>query len=388
MNNIAATPLDELYNPGKSFIRKSFGKAQNWNHAESVKLFLMSRAIVMTVSTTLERGDPANFFPPGSIQIKIIGEDTTTSALKWAIPLFNLHCISFPEVGEEVFVIRESDSRGSQPYWISRVNDNNYINKVLARELYSDQLPMERYQFDFKVEDIAEEVTQTRELILSIPFYPGDVIFQGRSDSYIRHSLNPRNQEGILESGIKFRTLYPEKPKNTIGKTKTKSVHISNSLIEELTELQIANVVNNDQNEERNIIYNEAEVIVNISQLSDSEQTLQKVVLGDKQNNWLNRLVLATEKLNLVAAKTAELGQVSSQIIPAFKSVQTIKLSIGKENLSFDVIVDIPQRETVVKESHTSEYVTLSQSIQSIANDLSLLKTTISDHLSKHQYIN
>ena len=37
---------------------------------------------------------------------------------------------------------------------------------------------------------------------ISIPMTYGDVVHQGRSKSYVRHSFNRNNKDGVLEQGI------------------------------------------------------------------------------------------------------------------------------------------------------------------------------------------
>ena len=40
--------------------------------------------------------------------------------------------------------------------------------------------------------------------VMSIPLTYGDVVQQGRTQTYIRHSFNRNNKKGVLEQGIRM----------------------------------------------------------------------------------------------------------------------------------------------------------------------------------------
>lgn len=381
--------LDSIINPSKRFIKSTMETAEGWRTNKD-QIFILSRAIVLGIDLSIDKGADSPITPPGSILVKVIGEDQSSKnpvddKNKWAIPLFTFHNISIPEIGEEVWVTRETDVWGSQLYWINRVTDSSYINKVLAREDRAKLTGLYRYQLDFRVEDIAETVTQTAAAVFSIPFRPGDVVQQGRSDSFIRHSLNPVNQEGVLESGIKERTRYERLPGTTIGKTKTKNLQVGKANLKDVTVKTIEN--DGGDSEDRSYFYNEAEVIVNVSNLPDSSETLNRQVLGEKLNEWLDTISVKLAQLNNVAGNIVEIST-TPQTVPAFKSVQKVSIALGKESVDFDVVVDIPERKTVVEDTSILKARNTVDDVIDISQEINTLRETINDHLSNHQYIN
>lgn len=363
--------------------------AEGWKTNKD-QIFILSRAIVLGVDLSIDKGAASPVTPPGSLFVKVIGEDQSSKnpvadKNKWAIPLFTFHNISIPEIGEEVWVTRETDVWGSQLYWINRVTDSSYINKVLAREDRALQPGLYRYQLNFRVEDIAEEVTQTKAAVFSIPFRPGDVIQQGRSDSFIRHSFNPVNQEGVLESGIKERTRYERLPGTTIGKTKTKNLQVGKANLSDVSVKTIEN--DNGDSKDRSYFYNEAEVLANVSTLPDSSDTLDRQVLGDKLNEWLDTMSIKLAQLVNVAGDVIAIST-TQQTVPAFKSVQKVSIKLGEEAVSFDVVVDIPETKTIIDDMSILNARNAAGNIETIAQDINKLRETINDHLSNHQYIN
>ena len=381
--------IDSIINPSKRFIKTTMSNAEGWTTNKD-QIFILSRAIVLGIDLSIDKGADSPITPPGSILVKVIGEDQSSKKPvedrnKWAIPLFTFHNISIPEIGEEVWVTRETDVWGSQLYWINRVTDSGYINKVLAREDRRNLTGLYRYQLDFNVEEIAENVTQTGSAVFSIPFRPGDVIQQGRSDSFIRHSLNPENKEGVLESGIKERTRYERLPGVTVGKTKTKNLQVGKANLKDVTTKTIEN--DGGDSEDRSYFYNEAEVLVNVSNLPDSSEVLNRQVLGEKLNEWLDTISVKLAQLNKVAGNIVEVTT-TPQTIPPFKSVQKISIALGKESIDFDVVVDIPERKTTIEDTSITKARTAAEDIVAISQDINTLRGIINDHLSNHQYIN
>lgn len=226
MNN--STNLSNVFHRDQRFLKAIHNVATG---VTKPSYLLLERAIVVQIFVSNDQGNHGSLTPPGSIKAKIISESYTISnnANEGAVlllPLFSFHNISIPEVGEEVFVIRESTDRDSLSFWICRVNDSNFLSKVYAREQNKNQRSEDRYRMGFDVEDIGTEITQTEDRIYSIPWRPGDVIQQGRTDTYIRHSHDPNNnKEGVLELGIKNREKYIAQNAPSIGKTKTKTLH-------------------------------------------------------------------------------------------------------------------------------------------------------------------
>ena len=287
MNN-----LSEIFHPGHKFIRSSYGAGQGWDASEKFQ-FILYRGIVIRVDTDINRGLGSSALPPASIQVKIIGEDNSSRDPKnelntWAPPFMSLHNIVIPEVGEEVWLIREATTKRSSVYWLSRVAETDKVSKSLARENIATQTPQNRYQMNFKVEDIQDDATQTDINILSVRFKQGDVIQQGRSATYIRHT-NDDNKLGVLDLGIKDPLNNNITTKPIVLSGNTQSIHFQSAIPKDFTNLEkIDNqavvetgeiVSSNEEEIASSKIINIADQIYNIADNVDDNKLSKLLVL-------------------------------------------------------------------------------------------------------------
>jgi len=302
-----ANSIAHVLHPGQRYIKETFQSAKGTHKA--FESFYLYRAIVTRVIVTIDNRQTGSLFPPGTLEGKIMGEIVTPSTDQHEnssklLPFNDLHNISIPEVGEEVWVIRESDKKSAIPYWISRVNDSNFVSRVLARESFKDQSPVDRYGFNFVVEDIDEKFTHN-DRSYSVPFLPGDVIQQGRSDSYIRHSHNTNNKdEGVLELGIKERRKYGKPVGSSIGLTKTKTLH-------------------------RTI--NGAGVIFNLTNSGGEPGVVEQQVLGNTFNNTLSAVT------DLIIGMAKNIETLSNEIEDLKNNSNTNVATIKKPNVAANV---------------------------------------------------
>jgi hypothetical protein len=384
--------IDDTFFPARAFLRNSFGKTKNWVDHEDISIILV-RGIVLRVDNNVDNGDGAYIIPPGSIQAKVIGEETSSQnpyvdVNKWFVPFFPIHNISIPEIGEEVWILRESDSLESQGAWVSRVSDTNFINKSLARDNQTNLTPIERYGFPFAVEDIAQEVTQTTTPIYSIPFYPGDVIQQGRSDTYIRQSVNPKNKEGVLEIGIKERRLYNlTSSRPILTKVKSRHAHLSDINVGDVVSLPFANETSTEEN--KTVILNEADTILNVSLQEDSASELNRVVLGDKQLEWLKSLLATLDSVHQLNNLLAFVLFSHNHAVPEITiESDRVTVSIGEDETSFNVTSRVPSTNTGRPQTLFFDSQAVVDRINASKELLEGLEETINDHLSNHQYVN
>jgi len=138
---------------------------------------------------------------------------------------------------------------------------------------------------------------------ISIPMTYGDVVQQGRSQSYVRHSFNRNNKKGVLEQGLRFqRQNIKTNMSNTvrfnsgvnydpsIGDTATKTIHFVDSSIKRLGNYNLASLISGipfqgtldeTHNNDKSIIATLANEIYNIS-TQEHDPTLYRQVLGEK----------------------------------------------------------------------------------------------------------
>ncbi len=389
--------------PGTKFVKETYASARSANSV----IFILYKGIVIDVLKNIDNGTNASFVPPFSIYAKIIGEDVNTRSplsdvRKWYPPLFPIHSLELPEPGEEIWILKESDDINANGFWICRVNDNNNLNKYLART-YLNGTPLQKYGFDFTLESIEQAGPQKERIIFSIPVRNGDVFQQGRSGSYIRHSFNPNNKQGILESGIKDAIKYPALTNTSvsIGKTLTKTIHLALSKIKDVINFKKIKVSLNatlaetpaineiDDDTDRNIILNQSEEIYNISTSKESEKQLFRQVLGEKQNLFLNNIMLLLQTVMKNNSDIITLLKNHTHVFPAYTSNTTYTIDIGKEGTrNINVTTAVPAREVTILDDAAGTIDTVLFESEILTQLLDTYKTQLEDHLSKHQFIN
>ena len=315
---VGGEPLLQEFNRGYDFILNTYGSAENIMPGKNDQQ-LIQRGIVIEIDFDIGKNYRlAAAEPPFSIYAKIIGEDLDVDDPTLEIqkifysPLLPIHNLCIPEIGEEILIIREGTSPSTQGYYIGRIGNTSALNYFPARQYMDSQEsgesdPEWKYGFTFDVKELRNRKrfdTPSNEIkCISIPVTYGDVVQQGRSQSYIRHSFNKNNKKGVLEQGLRFQQQNIPNPINndmllftrsdssfdpSIGETATKSIHFVDTSIKRLGDYNLATVLPDDteQNninnvEDKSIIANLSDEIYNISTRNISS-TLYRQVLGEK----------------------------------------------------------------------------------------------------------
>ena len=381
--------LQQVYNRGLDFILNTYGSAENIIPSKNV-VPLLSRGIVIEVDfNTTKNYKFAVGEPPFSIYAKIIGEDLDvnnphlqTEKIFYA-PLLPMNNLVIPEIGEEILILKESNEVSSKGYYIGRVNNTPGLDYYPARQYMDDHTHTTstnfKYGFSFDpkslrsgfLDDLPSEEIQ----VFSIPLTYGDVVQQGRSQSYIRHSFNKNNKKGVLENGlllqgqnggsfIKYDTfshhpLAPNSYDPSIGKTATKTIHFVDTSIKRLGDFSLKSQTfdNPFQNElssnDKSMIVNMADEIYDIS-TKTSNNFLYRQVLGEElvsQQEETNSLI--GEMLNGLTG----LAEVTQLLLDAFvehtHALPKIELNLEKEIKSKDFYRQPPriirQRDKYIK---------------------------------------
>ena len=307
--------LQQVYNRGFDFILNTYGSAENIIPSKNV-VPILSRGIVIEVDFNNQKNYKfAAAIAPFSVYAKIIGEDLDvaqpqlqTEKIFYA-PLLPMNNLCIPEIGEEVLILRESNEISSMGYYIGRVNNTPGLGYYPARQYMDDQnnttSPEFKYGFSFETDKLREgflDMLPSDELeIPSIPLTYGDVVQQGRSQTYIRHSFNKNNKKGVLEQGLCLQKQNTGKPMRydialdtgfsydpSIGRTATKTIHFVDTSINRLGDFSLKSQVleypgqnNLDSGEDKSMIVNMADEIYDISTRS-LDTTLYRQVLGEK----------------------------------------------------------------------------------------------------------
>ena len=307
--------LQQVYNRGLDFILNTYGSAENIIPSKNV-VPILSRGIVIEVDFNNRKNYKfAAAVPPFSVYAKIIGQDLDvdqpqlqTEKIFFA-PLFPMNNLSIPEIGEEVLILRESNEISSNGFYIGRVNNTPGLGYYPARQYMDDQnsttSPEFKYGFSFEADKLRAgslDMLPSDEFeIMSIPLTYGDVVQQGRSQTYIRHSFNKNNKKGVLEQGLCLQkqnsgkliqyslllnTGFSNDP--SIGRTATKTIHFVDTSIKRLGDFSLKSKVfdypdqnNLNSSEDKSMIVNMADEIYDISTRS-LDRTLYRQVLGEK----------------------------------------------------------------------------------------------------------
>ena len=292
--------MENLLSTG-SYQEELYANALGWKTPE---LFILNRAIVISVKVGVDVSPQGSAnLPQFSINARIIGEDLSNTSpeneiTRWYAPLMSNTIISVPEVGEQVFVIRETTLNKSKGYWIARVNDTDTVSLHLTNDQNKSKntASLSRYGMKFDVNKLNANSRQNAPSkskdVFQLPLNLGDVLMQGRSGTYIRHSYNPlyEDKPGVLEMGILEDRVYQTSPIGTVGLTQTKTAHFSGARPTDISPSfsKVSSDVD-DSNIKRNFIANIAEENYLVSSTTDADSKMHKMVLGERLNKYLEK---------------------------------------------------------------------------------------------------
>jgi len=208
--------LLKQFNRGMDYTQNSFNSSQGIgvNHSS-----LIYKGIVIEIDFTVYKSvTSSSVQPPFSVYAKIIGLDDSSAFPEREVdrifypPFFPMHNICIPEVGEEVLIMKEEPNAAAAGYYVGRVNDSSSLSVSYARDFVgiedSETNNAYKYGFNFDVKRLRNRykdfMPSDETLNMSIPITFGDVVQQGRSKTYSRHSFNRNNKKGVLEQGIRL----------------------------------------------------------------------------------------------------------------------------------------------------------------------------------------
>ena len=340
--NFGPSNLFRRDNRSAEYIQSSYNVAEGVTQIAPTLIF---KGIVIDVDLqALKSTTFASLVPPFSVFAKIIGVDDdvenplATQDKIYYPPLFPMHTICIPEIGEEVLILKENSEFSSKGYYIGRANDSSPLNISYARDYVGINDPetsnQYRYGFSFDVRELRKKfenkMPSSEFSNVSIPMTYGDVVQQGRTKTYLRHSFNKNNKKGVLEQGIRmdgqlaskdqvnsfeYQTTSEQAPLNgsgllagfkprlaegeadldsgivrsidpSIGITKTKTIHFVDSSIRRLGDYNYQSFYGEKQTgelegDDKGMIVNIADEIYNISSRNISG-VLYRQILGEK----------------------------------------------------------------------------------------------------------
>jgi len=194
-----------IINPERKFFR-DIGRSLKNDSLDR----LLYRGVVQFVDTL---GNEER--PRFSLRIKVLGIDGPGDKTegRWFPPLLPIHQIAIPEVGEEVILICEEIGNINSAFWISRsVTENtlvkNEIGAGIKDEIDKNRQPASsQYGFDTGKPPKESLISPNEKYpIPEVRVKPGDVVSQGRSNTFDRHTFDTKNKRGYVE------TITEEKP--------------------------------------------------------------------------------------------------------------------------------------------------------------------------------
>ena len=155
MNNHGPSNILRQLNKGVGYIQNSYNLSDG---VTKITPNLIFKGVVIEVDFgALKSTTYASVVPPFSVFAKIIGMDddtidpTNQQTKIYYPPLFPMHTICIPEIGEEVLILKENSEFNSQGYYIGRVNDSSPLNISYARDYVgiNDPETDNRYRYGF-----------------------------------------------------------------------------------------------------------------------------------------------------------------------------------------------------------------------------------------------
>ena len=184
---------NNLYNRENTFLR---------GISRITKEYVNSRILYRALVTFVDRIG-SNTRSRFSIQAKVVGVDPVESSdvetLRFYPSLFPISLISIPEVGEEVFILCEELGNLDTGHWLFSNQISNHLTKTkIGENIVTDEIIRKTGN---QLELIEKNDTSPNEkYTIPVPrVKPGDVVIQGRSNTFVRNSFDIKNKKGIIE---------------------------------------------------------------------------------------------------------------------------------------------------------------------------------------------
>jgi hypothetical protein len=304
--------LSQLQNKGTTFFRL----LSNQYHNE----FDNTKLIYFGIVEDIDRLGNDNR-PRFSILTRIIGIDpidSTFKSFRWIKPLFPIHLMSLPELGEQITIIPSEINNFDNAFWISTYSTKNKLTRTFVGEDIIDTInsngdPSSKYGVQKDLETLKDIDTEPNHEY-NIPDdrnKPGDVIIYGRSNTQIRQSFDSKTQNGYIE-------LVTEKDKineNEFYKNDFTKINGGRIIISTKTDLDTKIIEENNKlkfdnkfiNKKLEVPYTliEAEQIRFISPRGGD---INNMVLAQKQSEWLEKI------LNLVGDVIDKINTLNTKI--------------------------------------------------------------------------
>jgi len=310
--------------------------------------------------------------PPYTLKAYIpeIDNNTDVDYMNFFEPFLPINLSAIPELKEEVLIFFDSPEQ-KVGYWIKR-NDSNILTKTLPNLFMKNVSDDKRFgatitkngtNFEFKETD---DFPNEEKVIPLLRKKPGDVLFEGRSNTTIIHTFDLKNKEGVID-------LVTERDFNVINTNKDVS-QINQREFQDTkgTRIMLSTKFNVDKNEDWDLTndpgfkYKDQKQNANISGdtnqhidasylYANSEEfrfvsrtsieKLNNAVLGNNFEIYLNSFIDALQQLCNVISQT--------QVVMISGTPNDVNLMIGGANA---VKVKLEKMKKTIYKFHSKNF--------------------------------
>lgn len=324
---------------------------------------------------------------PYSLKIRI-ETDFSSKVDSYYPPLLPVHNISLPQVGEEVWVLLTDSTNIEKGFWISRLNyDYNFSSNKLSQYSLNSQNSAEAskqiYTPGLQPDDLKETYDVEPKTPYKIPklrIKPGDVFVHGRSNTHIINTFDTVNKKGVIDIVTEIDKEKQEfyKQEFHISKGARNLLVTKHNLDEDLIKKDMNLKFHNNYNKVAPQTQEESFGLLTGDQvrlLSSKGGPINHAVLGEKQAEWLEKIIKLTETF---IEKVTTLNTKVDVMNTAIQSL-TVATAVGPSSPPVNVANFVQL---------TPDFATLKQDLSKLKTDFDNEIKTITDHHSKNIGLN
>lgn len=356
----------------RKLIREAYYSNQD---SEQIFQNIVDRGLVLEVDYY---GNDENGISPYSIKVKTEKRYDTLNKDLFFPPLFPVHRLALPQVGEEVWILLTTTNNKTKGFWISRVNyDDDFSNNSLIQYDTSNLDESQIYGFGLLKNDLKEthDIEPKNDYkVPKIRIKPGDVFDHGRSNTHLIHSFDSKNKKGIIDIITEI-----EKSKKEFYEQEFSISNGSRILL--VTERNLDDVIiKNDLEKNFHINFSEisGEVQDESFTLIESDQIrlisrkgndVNHLVLGEKHSDWINEL------LNVVKDFVGENQNFATEVQNGLDNL------IDSYNSHIHLTPVGPS--SPLSTPFITEKVGIDNNLQDVRDNLENIKTRMDEHYNK-----
>ena len=303
-------------------------------------------------------------------------------------PLLPVHMLSLPQVGEEVFILLTESDIDNKGFWISRLSYDNYfsnnnLNQYNLNTLNNEETIKQIYTPGLNPDDLKELYDVEPKFPYKVPkmrIKPGDVFTHGRSNTHTIHTFDTKNKKGVIDIVTEIDKEKEDfyKQEFHISKGARNLLVTQHNLDEDLIKKDMNLKFHNNYNKIAPKSQDESFVLETGNQirlLSQNGGDINHTVLGEKQQEWLEKII------KLIETFIEKVDSLNSKVDTMNTAIQslTVGTAVGPSTPPINISNFIQL---------TPEFATLKQDLSVLKNNFNNEIETIFNHHSKNVSIN